>query len=74
MQVSLGCTPNILPVSIGEMVTVVLTILMAFASVRILSSIVDTVIGECGYPAVFAAAFLEVIFPPIPSEVISLRL
>lgn len=27
-------------------------------------------IAQYGYPAVFAAAFLEVIFPPIPSEVV----
>ena len=27
-------------------------------------------ITEYGYPAVFAAAFIEVVFPPIPSEVI----
>lgn len=50
-----------------------ITILVAFASVGILSGIVDAIsalIGEYGYPAVFAAAFLEVIFPPIPSEVI----
>lgn len=49
------------------------TSLVAFASTGILSGIVDaisTLIGEYGYPAVFAAAFLEVIFPPIPSEVI----
>ena len=49
------------------------TSLVAFASAGILSAIVDaisTLIGEYGYPAVFAAAFLEVIFPPIPSEVI----
>lgn len=49
------------------------TSLAAFASAGILSGIVDaisTLIGEYGYPAVFAAAFLEVIFPPIPSEVI----
>lgn len=49
------------------------TILVAFASAGILSGIVDVIsalIGEYGYPAVFAAAFLEVIFPPIPSEVI----
>lgn len=49
------------------------TSLVAFASAGILSGIVDaisTLIGEYGYPAVFAAAFLEVIFPPIPSEVI----
>ena len=50
-----------------------ITILVAFASAGILSGIVDAIsalIGEYGYPAVFAAAFLEVIFPPIPSEVI----
>jgi membrane protein DedA with SNARE-associated domain len=49
------------------------TFLIAFASAGIFSGIVDaisTLIGEYGYPAVFAAAFLEVIFPPIPSEVI----
>ena len=49
------------------------TIFVAFASAGIFSGIVDaisTLIGEYGYPAVFAAAFLEVIFPPIPSEVI----
>ncbi len=49
------------------------TILVALASAGILSGIVDAIsvlIGEYGYPAVFAAAFLEVIFPPIPSEVI----
>jgi membrane protein DedA with SNARE-associated domain len=49
------------------------TFLVAFASAGIFSGIVDaisTLIGEYGYPAVFAAAFLEVIFPPIPSEVI----
>ena len=49
------------------------TILVAFASGGIFSGIVDAVsvlIVEYGYPAVFAAAFLEVIFPPIPSEVI----
>jgi membrane protein DedA with SNARE-associated domain len=49
------------------------TFLIAFASAGIFSGIVDTIstlIGEYGYPAVFAAAFLEVIFPPIPSEVI----
>ncbi len=48
------------------------TILVAFASAGILSGIVDVIsalIIEYGYPAVFAA-FLEVIFPPIPSEVI----
>src|ERR671921_2541089 len=49
------------------------TIPVAFASAGVLSGIVDAIsalIGEYGYPAVFAAAFLEVIFPPIPSEVI----
>jgi membrane protein DedA with SNARE-associated domain len=49
------------------------TFLVAFASAGIFNGIVDaisTLIGEYGYPAVFAAAFLEVIFPPIPSEVI----
>jgi membrane protein DedA with SNARE-associated domain len=49
------------------------TIPVAFASAGVLSGIVDAIsalIAEYGYPAVFAAAFLEVIFPPIPSEVI----
>jgi membrane protein DedA with SNARE-associated domain len=48
-------------------------ILVAFTSAGILSGILDTITGliaQYGYPAVFAAAFLEVIFPPIPSEVI----
>ncbi len=38
-----------------------------------LDRIVDGVTGlvaQYGYPAVFAAAFLEVIFPPIPSEIV----
>jgi membrane protein DedA with SNARE-associated domain len=55
------------------MVAMTVFILVAFASAGILSGIVDSVsalIAEYGYPAVFAAAFLEVIFPPIPSEVI----
>ncbi|MGI0028617.1 MAG: DedA family protein [Nitrososphaera sp.] len=46
---------------------------IALASAGIFSGILDTVttlIAEYGYPAVFAAAFLETIFPPIPSEVI----
>ena len=50
-----------------------IVILAAFASAGILSGMLDTItdlIGVYGYPAVFAAAFLEVIFPPIPSEVI----
>ena len=47
--------------------------LVALASAGILSGILDAIAGliaEYGYPAVFAAAFLEMIFPPIPSEVI----
>ncbi len=45
----------------------------ALASAGFLSGILDAITGlisEYGYPAVFAAALLEVIFPPIPSEVI----
>src|SRR5918994_1413366 len=48
-------------------------IVVALASAGILSGILDAITGliaEYGYPAVFAAAFLEVIFPPVPSEVI----
>ncbi len=48
-------------------------ILVALASAGILSGILDAITGlitEYGYPAVFAAALFEVIFPPIPSEVI----
>ncbi|MFL6492399.1 MAG: DedA family protein [Nitrososphaera sp.] len=48
-------------------------ILVAMVSSGILSGILDAITGliaDYGYPAVFAAAFLEVIFPPIPSEVI----
>lgn len=48
-------------------------LLVILASAGILSGILDTLtelIARYGYPAVFAAAFLEVIFPPIPSEVI----
>src|SRR5688572_18749860 len=48
-------------------------IVVALASAGVLSGILDAITGliaEYGYPAVFAAAFLEVIFPPIPSEVI----
>ncbi|MDQ3909477.1 MAG: DedA family protein [Thermoproteota archaeon] len=50
-----------------------IVIIAAFASAGVLSGILDAItglIGVYGYPAVFAAAFLEVIFPPIPSEVI----
>jgi membrane protein DedA with SNARE-associated domain len=48
-------------------------VFVALASAGILSDILDAITGliaEYGYPAVFAAALLEVIFPPIPSEVI----
>lgn len=48
-------------------------LLVILASAGFLSGILDTLTGliaQYGYPAVFAAAFLEVIFPPIPSEVI----
>ena len=50
-----------------------LAMLVTLASAGILSGILDAISGliaEYGYPAVFAAAFLEMIFPPIPSEVI----
>jgi membrane protein DedA with SNARE-associated domain len=50
-----------------------LGLLVVLASAGIISGIVDSLTGfiaQYGYPAVFAAAFLEVIFPPIPSEVI----
>ncbi|MCI0564398.1 MAG: DedA family protein [Nitrososphaera sp.] len=49
------------------------SVVVALASAGILSGIMDAItslIAEYGYPAVFAAALLEVIFPPIPSEVI----
>lgn len=48
-------------------------LIVLLASAGLLSGILDTLTGlitQYGYPAVFAAAFLEVIFPPIPSEVI----
>lgn len=48
-------------------------LLVALASAGYLSDVLDTLtslIAQYGYPAVFAAAFLEVIFPPIPSEVV----
>jgi membrane protein DedA with SNARE-associated domain len=47
--------------------------MVVLASAGILAGILDTLTGliaQYGYPAVFAAAFIEVIFPPIPSEVI----
>ncbi len=48
-------------------------LLIVIAASGILTGVLDTLTGliaEYGYPAVFAAAFLEVIFPPIPSEII----
>lgn len=48
-------------------------IVVALASAGLLGGVLDAITGliaEYGYPAVFAAGFLEVIFPPIPSEVI----
>jgi membrane protein DedA with SNARE-associated domain len=50
-----------------------IAMLVALATAGILSSILDAITGlvaQYGYPAVFAAALLEVMFPPIPSEVI----
>lgn len=46
---------------------------VVMAASGLLSEIVDRLtllISQFGYPAVFAAAFLEVMFPPIPSEVV----
>ena len=46
---------------------------VVLASAGIVGGVLDVLTGliaQYGYPAVFAAAFLEVIFPPIPSEVI----
>lgn len=48
-------------------------LLVALASAGFLSDVLDAVtslIAQYGYPAVFAAAFVEVIFPPIPSEIV----
>jgi membrane protein DedA with SNARE-associated domain len=48
-------------------------IIIVLASAGLLSGVLDVITGliaDYGYPAVFAAAFLEVIFPPIPSEVV----
>jgi membrane protein DedA with SNARE-associated domain len=48
-------------------------VIIVLASAGILSGVLDAITGliaDYGYPAVFAAAFLEVIFPPIPSEVV----
>jgi membrane protein DedA with SNARE-associated domain len=49
------------------------TIIIVLASAGLLSGVLDAITGlvaEYGYPAIFAAAFLEVMFPPIPSEVV----
>ena len=48
-------------------------IVVVLASAGIFGGVVDAItdlVAQYGYPAVFAAAFLEVIFPPIPSEVV----
>ncbi len=48
-------------------------IVIVLASAGLLGGVIDAITGliaEYGYPAVFAAALLEVIFPPIPSEVV----
>lgn len=47
--------------------------IVVLASAGLLGGVLDAItsmVTEYGYPAVFAAAFLEVIFPPIPSEVV----
>ncbi|MEW6604115.1 MAG: DedA family protein [Thermoproteota archaeon] len=48
-------------------------IVIVLASAGFLGGVIDAITGlitEYGYPAVFAAALLEVIFPPIPSEIV----
>src|SRR5918911_4722137 len=48
-------------------------LLAGLTSAGILSGVIDTItslIAQYGYPAIFAAALLEVIFSPIPSEVV----
>jgi LPXTG-motif cell wall-anchored protein len=48
-------------------------LIVVLASTGFLSGVLDSLTGliaQYGYPAVFAAAFIETIFPPIPSEVI----
>jgi membrane protein DedA with SNARE-associated domain len=48
-------------------------VVVVLASAGLFGGVVDAItdlIAQYGYPAVFAAAFLEVIFPPIPSEVV----
>jgi membrane protein DedA with SNARE-associated domain len=47
--------------------------IVVLASAGLFGGVLDAItsmVTEYGYPAVFAAAFLEVIFPPIPSEVV----
>jgi membrane protein DedA with SNARE-associated domain len=47
--------------------------IIVLASAGLLAQIADGIsvlIVQYGYPAVFAAAFLEMIFPPIPSEIV----
>ncbi|HXG08056.1 MAG TPA: DedA family protein [Nitrososphaera sp.] len=47
--------------------------IVVLMSAGLFGGLVDVITGliaEYGYPAVFAAALLEVIFPPIPSEVV----
>lgn len=47
--------------------------IVVLATAGLLGGVLDAItsmVTEYGYPAVFAAAFLEVIFPPIPSEVV----
>jgi membrane protein DedA with SNARE-associated domain len=51
----------------------VIGLIVVLASAGLLNTILDALKGlitQYGYPAVFVAAFLEVILPPIPSEVI----
>ncbi|AIC17289.1 DedA family protein [Nitrososphaera viennensis] len=46
---------------------------IVLASAGLLSQVADSIsllIVQYGYPAVFAAAFLEMVFPPIPSEIV----
>ncbi|HEX7031496.1 MAG TPA: DedA family protein [Nitrososphaera sp.] len=48
-------------------------IIIVLMSTGLVGGVIDAITGlvaEYGYPAVFAAALLEVIFPPIPSEVV----
>jgi membrane protein DedA with SNARE-associated domain len=52
---------------------IIVVVIVVLAPAGLLGGFLDAITGlitEYGYPAVFAAAFLEVIFPPIPSEVV----